>query len=560
MAWNEVDVLPLARQYVDPNWIPQDWYLNQPPGYRILFQKIVGTLIVNWGFLTASIIGRLVSYSFIASGLVLIARKLGLNLLVLLLAVSLFTSPNEYRNFIGLVGLIPGNSIKWVGNLLIVLAIGLILASIKKRRFLPLSLLILAISLFLKANNGQWITTGIVAGEWLIGGLETKVFAYSFVLLAIGLMLRQRYPLMGFFLGLATSFHVLVGGYTFLSVLGWLFLKPKTRIANKRQLTSLLLLYLIGSTFAILPVLQQLFGSIPKSSLLPSYIYVFLALPFHLNPLSWDLHKWINLVVYLSILLLSIAIIWLIQHKGNFSQYYTARIALFEFTLITLIPFFFGLAIAPFDSQGLLLQYYPFRIADVILPLTSCLLFSCALQDIFSAIRFPWFLLLICIFLLHWIEIPQIVIMQNDFQALRFFPNEHQGIYPEWKEMTHWIRKYTPKDSIIVAPPTGLDNITFLTERRTIATWKQLAQTKTGIVQWYERLRDLSGNFRGVNHLRSFTKQLSDGYNRLTTKQARELMLKYQADYFLTHIEHRLDLPVAFRNQEFILYKKSPSN
>jgi hypothetical protein len=66
----------------------------------------------------------------------------------------------------------------------------------------------------------------------------------------------------------------------------------------------------------------------------------------------------------------------------------------------------------------------------------------------------------------------------------------------------------------------------------------------------------LSGEFRGVNVLRSFDKQLSDGYNRLTTAQAVAIMNKYQADYFVTGVEHRLDLPVAYRNQSYVLYKK----
>ncbi|MBR8838444.1 MAG: hypothetical protein DSM106950_31715 [Stigonema ocellatum SAG 48.90 = DSM 106950] len=558
MAWNEMDVLPLARQYVDPNWIPQDWYLNQPPSYRVLFQSLVGPLIVTWGFVRASIVGRLVCYSLVASGLVLIARKLGLNLLLLLLAVSLFLSPNEYRSVIAQVGLLPGNSIKWVADALAVLAIGLIFASKKLRLGLPLSLVVLAVSLFLRADNGQWLSTGLVAGEWLIGGLESKAVAYGLVLLAIGLMLRRRYRWMSFLLGLATSFHVLVGGYAFFSVLGWFVLKPKTRLPNRRVLALLVLLYLTGSVFAIKPLLQQLFAHTSFGSLLPSYIYVFLALPFHLNPLSWGSGWWMNLVAYLSILLLSASVIRLMQSLREVSQEYTARMELFQFTLITLIPFVLGLAIAPFDSQGSFLQYYPFRFADVILPLNSCLLFSCALQDTFCGMRVRWVLLLICILLLNWIERPQIAIIQSEIQALRSFPNENSWVYPQWKEMASWIQKNTPKDAIIASPPMELQDITWLTQRRIIATWKQLAQTKTGIVEWYERLRDLSGDFRGVNHLRDFGKQLSDGYKRLTTTQARELMVKYQANYFLTRVEHRLDLPVAYRNQEFVLYKKSP--
>jgi len=38
------------------------------------------------------------------------------------------------------------------------------------------------------------------------------------------------------------------------------------------------------------------------------------------------------------------------------------------------------------------------------------------------------------------------------------------------------------------------------------------------------------------------------GYNHLTTAQAEELMGKYRADYFVTRMEHQLDLPIAYHN------------
>ena len=87
---NEVDVLPLARQYADPTWIPGDWYLNQPPGYRMLFQALFGKLAATWGFLITSLTGRLLCYIIVSSGLVLLAGQLGLSLPLLLLAVGLF--------------------------------------------------------------------------------------------------------------------------------------------------------------------------------------------------------------------------------------------------------------------------------------------------------------------------------------------------------------------------------------------------------------------------------------------------------------------------------------
>ena len=72
---NEADILPLAKQYADPNWIPGDWYLNQPAIYRLLFETLFGRLIVVWGFLATAVVGRLISYVLIALGFVLIGRK-----------------------------------------------------------------------------------------------------------------------------------------------------------------------------------------------------------------------------------------------------------------------------------------------------------------------------------------------------------------------------------------------------------------------------------------------------------------------------------------------------
>lgn len=61
-----------------------------------------------------------------------------------------------------------------------------------------------------------------------------------------------------------------------------------------------------------------------------------------------------------------------------------ARFELAEFTLISLIPFVAGVAIAFFDHQGTWLQYYPFRFGDMMLPLTTSLLLACNLETKFS--------------------------------------------------------------------------------------------------------------------------------------------------------------------------------
>jgi multisubunit Na+/H+ antiporter MnhE subunit len=492
---NEVDVLPRAKQFVDPNWIPDDWYLNQPPGYRWLFDLTIGRLIHTAGFLTASIAGRLWCYSVLSLGLVLIARSLGLKLPLLLLAIALLL-------------------------------------------YTPLS-------------------QGVIAHEWIFGGLEAKSVAYGFVLLAIWLLLRRRFRWMALLLGLATSFHVLVGGWTFLVAVAWLIVNRDRYLKSIWHLATLGLIYLAASAFAIPAVLQQLLTPAPASLVPPSFIYVFLRLPHHLNPLSWPTGGFIKLLIYLMVLVVSIRILTQ-QQTEEPSECDQARIRLFEFTLLSLVPFTLGLAIAPFDSQGSLLQFYPFRLGDVMLPLATCLLLSCALQQR-AGIRRQLMLSLICTGLLSLACSIQAVTLQKQIGVLSQFPE----VDADFKALCDWVRTQTPADATVVSPPVQFVEFSWLAERPTIAKYKLLPQNKTAVLSWYERLSDLSGGpfpqpkqFRSRNRREAIEHTLTQGYRQLTTTKAVALMTNYNAPYLMTEVDHHLHLPIAYQNQRYRLYKK----
>jgi len=493
---NEVDILPFARQYADPSWIPGDWYLNQPPGYRIPFLAFSGSMAAAWGFLATSLIGRLLCYTLMASGLVFLGRKLELSLPLLLLAVGLFLYVDDHQ--------------------------------------------------------------GIVAREWLVGGIEPKVVAYSLLLFAIGLMLTGRYRLMALLLGLATSFHTLVGGWASLVIGGWLLLRRRHHFRSIRYLGSVVIIYLIASALSIYTILEHLLTPSPTGAVEPSYVYVFIRTPHHLNPLYWSPEWWIKPAVYLLVLALSVGILW---RKGQ-SEKHLVRIGLAEFTLLTLIPFGLGLAIAPFDAQGTFLQYYPFRLGDVMLPLNTCLLFACALEQGCIGKARP-ILLFVCIVLLSGACTVQAVQFHQALVALSEFPSEQQEIEPEGKAISNWIRTNTPDDALIVTPPAELTPFTWVAERPTVAKFKFIPPTKVGVLDWYERLTDLSGTLNpwpqpGERVTFSKMKQaLIAGYNSLTTDQAQAVMNKYDADYLLTSTTHHLDFAIAYQNSRYILYARS---
>lgn len=501
---NEVDVLPLARQYFDSSWMPQDWYLNQPAGYRLLFQTLVGWLIVNFGFLAASIIGRLLCYLLVAMGLVLIAKQLRLSLSFLLLAIVLFTYTCEISY------------------------------------------------------------QGAIASEWIVGGLEAKAIAYGFVLIAISFFLTGQYIFMSLLLGCATSFHVLVGGWAFLICIGWFCIRSRQRLPQiSKSIPLLLLSYITTSIFAISAVWQQLSIPNPINSNIPSpsFIYVFLRLSNHLNPFSWGSSQWIELIIYLLVLLGSMFLLNNKADKRRDSEKVNySRQSLGELALISLIPFFLGVAIAFFDTQGQWLQYYPFRFGDVMLPLTTCLLFACTLEDVFF-IQKSSLKSLICITILTLALSLQSIDFYQELLALKQFPSKQQGVSAEWKDMSNWIRQNTTKNAVIISSPVKLANFTWLTERSTIAKFKLFSQTKTQILEQYKRLDDLSGNHSLSAYLANgdldkekTEKILANGYNNLTTAQAETLMAKYDASYFLTNITHPLDFEIVYRKDPYILY------
>jgi hypothetical protein len=500
LVWNEVDVLPLAKQFADPNWIHNDWYLSSETNYRYLFQVIFGWLIVHLGFLPTSIIGRLICYTLVAWGIVLLGQKLGLSLSYLLLATIAVTYQGSLQ--------------------------------------------------------------GAIAGEWFVGGIEAKAVAYGLILLAIALMLQRKYVLMTLLLGLATSFHVLVGGWAFLTTLGWFYLRPRKRLLKLGHKGWLLpIIYLIASAGAIPGSLQQLLTSAPLGNISPAFIYVFLRLPHHLNPFAWHPILWLRLIVYLAILArCMISLKQKADAKGWKAEDY-ARFELAEFTLISLIPFVAGVAIAFFDHQGTWLQYYPFRFGDMMLPLTTSLLLACNLEK-FSPQKLKLrFWLATC---LSCILFVQSAFFTQQAIAVPTFPSKQQDVDPQWKLMSDWIRDHTAEDAIIISHPWKLANFTWMTERATIAKLKLFPQTKEAIVEYYERLNDLSGGavakiYFGDEELdqRKTVKAISVGFSNLNTAQVQELMTKYQSNYFLTDDLHHLDLPIVHTQAAYILYGRA---
>lgn len=500
---NEGDVIPLARQFINAQWISQDWYLNQPAGYRLLFGAIVGTLANSIGWLLTSIVGRLMCFILVATGLSMLGRKLSISLPVLLLTV------------------------------------------------VPL------------LYSGQ----DMIAREWFVGALEVKAIAYGFVLIGIYYLIDKQYIKTSAWLGIATSFHVLVGGWAFLCALGTMLIQREYH--QWKLVLRTLLIYTICSSFAVGAVLSHLFSSYVPGKIIPSAIYVFIRLPHHLNPLSWDTILWVKVFLFSSVLISSSIYLHRLSRRSVkpsiastslFRLDVEPHLTLAMFAGLTMVPFLAGLAIALFDRTGAILQYYPFRLGDVMVPLTTYLLLGFIVQQKLQLLS-PKIAKGICLIGLGISIIPILSTLPAEFNSAIQFPSAHREISRASLRLYEYINQSTPGDATIITSPVDMTEFTWLTERSTIAKFKFLPQSEQGIVEWTERLSDLSNDntWTAIDPWQDQRDEIRDrleaGYNQLTTEQAVSLMQKYEASYFVRAHSYPLELPVAYENSGFYLYQ-----
>ncbi len=424
---NEADKLPLALQRVQPTWLPGDWYLNQAQPHQWLFLDLTGRVLSQLGFVAGSVVIRLSGYALWCWGVLVLATELGLGLPWLLAALALWL-PRQ----------------------------------------------------------------GMVAGEWMLGSAEPKTFAYALLLLAFVSWRRGRSGLAGLQAGLACSAHVLVGGYGALTLaaLAW------RRSAQRRYRGWLALAAALVGAFALYkPVLGRVAElampapALPQG-LSPAWLYVVFRHPHHLVPSSWG-KGWLVLLVVLAGW--SVLGAWLargaVRHlPGHETQ---ACRDLWLWSALALVPFGVGLLASLVDADGVLLQLYPFRLADTLVPLTLVLLGARALQALVGACAIRsrvWPSLCpvglsALVLVSAWLTSRGAVL--RPWQAFAA-PEEKAPLYRA-------LMTSTPPGSRVLTPPGGFSDLALRTSRAQVVQFRQVPGSLRLLGAWSRRLADLAG-------------------------------------------------------------------
>ena len=315
---NEAGKLALALQQIRPNWIPNDWYLNTPQHYQWLFQQFAGQLLEHLGVTWGSLIIRIAGYSAWAWAVARLCVKIGLNPALSAGAVAVFL-----------------------------------------------------------------VDQSMIAREWMVSSGEPKTFAYAATILAFLAWRNGQKWSVGLWSGIACSFHVLVGSYGSLALCGLALIRRRDH--NLKRVIQIL----TGFTVGLIPLLLALSTSLtsPKTPLyvdtvqtLPedisaTWVYTYIRNPHHLVPSSWSTRDWLWACLWLALFATAIFLVFYKNQSGRKCQQDLA-----VWASLTLAPFIIGLGISPWDSQGIWLRFYPFRVADTLIPHSTCLILASEAQ------------------------------------------------------------------------------------------------------------------------------------------------------------------------------------
>ena len=417
---------------------------------------------------------------------------------------------------------------------------------------------------------------GNFSGEWLVGGVEGKVLCYGFLLAALGEVLQHRPILAAMWAGLAVSFHPVVGLWGVLAfVLSqgiqhvWETKRLRRRqardaadqvdpqvntapVISQPMIPSARLVLLSFGLFSLLalpgliPVFQLLTESVsPETRYAGTYLQVYFRLSHHLDPMLFPARS------YVCYTLIMLGWICSFQWGGRTNPKRTFD----QIVMWSIVFAVSGIVIGwgprppqlmPFFAQRMqLLKFYPFRLADLLLPIALAVsLVSVLERSLLSAgpsdpqsvpprsifYRPAWLMLLVFIASL-W--------RAHATTETNRYSLEDRA---DWLDVCSWIDRNLPPDALVQSPTNGWA-FKWFARRAEYVAFKDCPQDAAGIVEWNRRL-----NFLQKWYEEKYADEL------YSAEELKELRRETGLTHLLTDRLGPLELEPVYRNATFQVY------
>ncbi len=447
-AINEAHYLVLAKNFWQPDWCSRDLFVTSDKPH-VLFHATFGGLTQLFSLATAAWVGRLIAWTMLAVALQALTR------------------------------------------------------AVCDRRFVSLAVAVIWIA------GVEWFN---LAGEWIIGGIEAKVPAYAFVVAAMAQMAVGKWPRVWPLLGIASAFHVLVGGWT---VVAAMFAYA---IAGRRQspLAKQVLPLVLGGAISLLglwPALQMSAAANPVDSIAAAKYYTYSRIAHHLMPASFPTHWYVRHGLIVAV---TFAAAWPLRQDQRFAALFWLAVGSCGIALggllLGLLPRF-----AP-DLGAQLLRFYWFRATDSITPLTLGLAVAVYLRSVgweetgadaaenrvvdvarTSALRLGISSLVVgtAVVLLgisSWNHFRYGIPVAARFNTVTYRSQEsieaQQQAYRDWLAVCRWVDASLPADEILITP-RHQQTFKWYAQRAEVVNWKDVPQDADSLVQWYRRFYEI---------------------------------------------------------------------
>lgn len=481
LSMGETQTFTYAKSFADPDYVPDDWFLSREAPLRRPYQVLVYPLVKVLPLPVAALAARLLGYLFVAVAIGLLAARLRIHAFYTSIAVATYLLIDQ--------SLLPGQ-------------------------------------------------------EWIFKLAESKTIAYGLVLMALYFVTGKRYQVAGALLGLATTMHILVGGWSTLAMIlvVLVYCRPPWK---EFFLTGVW--WIVAGSFAVYSVLNRLLETPAEVDEQFQHIWTFFR-----NVHYIDITRWNWLAAPTLIFAFLLAALW------KTPRMYPGRpefVVVSRFALFTLVPFAAGLMVFPFSFGSTLLQLLPFRVADTLIPLLGLLIAIPFLfrADVFSRLRLPLASLLLLVGLISAYDgLKRGLYQYERYPAGGFWGSSRETL--QLHNLCERVKKETPPGSRIIASP-ALNVIPYMCERPVVVSFRDAPTEQADIAEWYRRLIDFNGGTPPEERGYSAVREIEMSFNNLSTDEYRRLGRKYEGDYLLLNRPDRLNLTPAMRVGSWYLYE-----
>jgi hypothetical protein len=501
-AHNDADVLPSARQFLEPDWLPSDWYLNLKIGYRYAFNAVAGILCRSLPFPLANFWGRVIVALLFALSFYRLFKALKISFLLVIPCLWYFAQQQGFF------------ADEWF---------------------------------LLRLEAKCFAYAFVIMGVAFL--LEEK---YSVMLASLGAAL-SFHVLVGIYACFCVGAVI---------VLNTQHRKNGAQILKRLPVLAVTGCF---GVYAVLSQIFANIGADPTEAILGATIYVTFRVPHHVFPPAfgpvedWGVHlvfflvpvaaflfsgnerfKQVAQFVFSSLLLCAVGFVLFKLQWYHLLKYYWFRFG------SAMVPFVGAVAIAgllhvvfengwqwlaALSSRHGLWKLLSNGLAGLVL---SVLVASNAALIVWpkTAIK------------------DGLSIGPNSWEILK------RGVERRPKSaFGAWIQKNTPRDAIFLVDPV-MDNFYLVAERARVVSFKHSPQSEKDILEWHGRLLDITDS-QSIDKM-GFSSQrvLRRRYCRLSDDAVDRLVEKYSIQYIVfKRCKARLDYPVVYRDARHTVYK-----